>query len=160
DSGELAAAVAEQIGRQIVNLPRQDIARRSLRENGAVCVCTDIEEALGLANELAPEHLELLCANAWERSQSVRNAGSVFVGPWTPEPVGDYYAGLNHVLPTAGTARFFSPLSVDSFLKRMSVVEYTQSALTAAADDIMTLAEAEGLNAHAGAVKARIEKHG
>ena len=116
-----------------------------------------MDEAIEFANDLAPEHLEVCVANPLEYIGRLDNAGSLFLGNYSPEPLGDYYAGPNHVLPTSGTARFFSPLSVDSFIKKSSFIYYTQDALKAAKDDIVALAEAEGLTAHANSIKVRSE---
>ena len=120
-------------------------------------VCDTMDEAIEFANDLAPEHLEVCVANPLEYIGRLDNAGSLFLGNYSPEPLGDYYAGPNHVLPTSGTARFFSPLSVDSFIKKSSFIYYTQDALKAAKDDIVALAEAEGLTAHANSIKVRSE---
>ena len=120
-------------------------------------ICDTIEKAVELANELAPEHLEVCCKNPTEFIGKLDNAGSVFLGQYSPEPLGDYYAGPNHVLPTSGTARFFSPLSVDSFIKKVSYIYYTEQALKNAESDIVKIAEAERLTAHANSIKVRFE---
>ena len=117
-----------------------------------------MEEAVEFAHDLAPEHLEVCCANPMEYVGRLDNAGSVFLGNYSPEPLGDYFAGPNHVLPTSGTARFFSPLSVDSFVKKSSFIYYTQPALQAASEDIIRLAETEGLTAHANSIRVRGEE--
>ena len=130
-------------------------ARQSLAQNGLVIICRSEDEMVRLANEIAPEHLEIMTFDPLAVLTRIKNAGSVFLGPWTPEPVGDYYSGTNHVLPTNGTARFASPLGVYDFVKRMSYTRYTEAALLKAKDDIVELAYAEGLLAHAEAVKAR-----
>ena len=117
-----------------------------------------MDEAVGFANELAPEHLEVCVRDPMEYIGRLDNAGSVFLGNYSPEPLGDYFAGPNHVLPTSGTARFFSPLSVDSFVKKSSFIYYTKSALLPQADDIIRLAEAEGLTAHANSIRVRKEE--
>jgi histidinol dehydrogenase len=122
---------------------------------GAAMVVPDIETAIDLANRLAPEHLELVVDSPFEYLDRIRNAGAIFIGPYTPEPVGDYIAGPNHVLPTAGTARFSSALGVDNFTKKSSLINYSRSAFMAEAEDIVTLAETEGLDAHARAIKVR-----
>ena len=127
----------------------------SLENFGAVIVCQDLDQMVELANEIAPEHLEVMIQNPLEMVGRFENAGSVFLGRFSPEPLGDYFAGPNHVLPTSGTARFFSPLSVDSFVKRSSFIYYTEEALRAAAKDIVTIAEREGLTAHANAITVR-----
>ena len=155
DSG-LPAKVEAEIERQIKTLSREDIIRKSLTEQGAMIVCRDLESMLVLADKFAPEHLELCVENPEKALEKIENAGSVFLGNYSPEPLGDYYAGPNHVLPTSGTARFFSPLSVDDFVKRISYIRYTKAALDAAAKDILTIADKEGLTAHANSIKERL----
>lgn len=154
-SEETANETAKELSRQMQTLERRDIIEQSLNDFGAIIVCKDISEAVDFANELAPEHLELAVENPMEYIGRVDNAGSVFLGHYSPEPLGDYFAGPNHVLPTSGTARFFSPLSVDSFIKKSSFIYYTESALSEAKDDIIKLAETEGLTAHANSIKVR-----
>ena len=154
-----SARVAEEtiaaVYRQIETLSRKDIINQSLDNFGAVMLCNNMDEAVAFANELAPEHLEVCAENPMEYIGKIDNAGSVFLGNWSPEPLGDYFAGPNHVLPTSGTARFFSPLSVDSFVKKSSFIYYTQDALLKAKDDIIKLAETEGLTAHANSIRVR-----
>ena len=152
----LAQQVAEELERQTAQLERREIMEQSLQNYGAILVCDTMREAVAFANSLAPEHLEICCENPIEYLGCIDNAGSVFLGNYSPEPLGDYYAGANHVLPTGGTARFFSPLSVDSFLKKSSFIYYTRQALAAAGPDVMTLAKAEGLTAHANSIKVRM----
>lgn len=154
-SEETANETAKELSRQMQTLERRDIIEQSLNDFGAIIVCKDISEAVDFANELAPEHLELAVENPMEYIGRVDNAGSVFLGQYSPEPLGDYFAGPNHVLPTSGTARFFSPLSVDSFIKKSSFIYYTEPALSEAKDDIIKLAETEGLTAHANSIKVR-----
>ena len=154
-SEETANETAKELSRQMQALERRDIIEQSLDDFGAIIVCKDISEAVDFANELAPEHLELAVENPMEYIGRVDNAGSVFLGHYSPEPLGDYFAGPNHVLPTSGTARFFSPLSVDSFIKKSSFIYYTEPALFKAKDDIIKLAETEGLTAHANSIKVR-----
>lgn len=154
-SEETANETAKELSRQMQTLERRDIIEQSLNDFGAIIVCKDISEAVDFANELAPEHLELAVDNPMEYIGRVDNAGSVFLGHYSPEPLGDYFAGPNHVLPTSGTARFFSPLSVDSFIKKSSFIYYTEPALSEAKDDIIKLAETEGLTAHANSIKVR-----
>lgn len=154
-SEETANETAKELSRQMQTLERRDIIEQSLNDFGAIIVCKDISEAVDFANELAPEHLELAVENPMEYIGRVDNAGSVFLGHYSPEPLGDYFAGPNHVLPTSGTARFFSPLSVDSFIKKSSFIYYTEPALSEAKDDIIKLAETEGLTAHANSIKVR-----
>ncbi len=154
-SEETANETAKELSRQMQTLERRDIIEQSLNDFGAIIVCKDISEAVDFANELAPEHLELAVENPMEYIGRVDNSGSVFLGHYSPEPLGDYFAGPNHVLPTSGTARFFSPLSVDSFIKKSSFIYYTEPALSEAKDDIIKLAETEGLTAHANSIKVR-----
>ena len=157
-SKPLAQAVAAEITSQLPQLSRADIARASLAKFGAAVVVPDIPMALALANRMAPEHLELHIRNPFDCVGQIRNAGAVFVGDFTPEPVGDYIAGPNHVLPTAGTARFSSALSVERFTKQTSLVHYSQEAFFEEARDITRLATVEGLDAHVNAVELRLSK--
>jgi len=154
----LAKATSEEIERQMQTLSRKDIIRESIDNFGAIIVCDTIDEAVDFANELAPEHLEVCCENPLEYIGRLDNAGSVFLGNYSPEPLGDYYAGPNHVLPTSGTARFFSPLSVDDFIKKSSFIYYTEAELLKAADDIICIAETEELTAHANSIAVRKKK--
>ena len=153
----VAQRTAEELERQTALLPRQEIVRESLSRFGAGIVCRDLDEAVEFANELAPEHLEVVTEEPLALLDRLDNAGSVFLGSYSPEPLGDYFAGPNHVLPTSGTARFFSPLSVDSFVKRSSFISYTAEALQEAGADIIKLAETEGLHAHAQSVRVRMK---
>lgn len=155
NSEKIASETVDALKRQVEDMPRKDIIKKSLKDYGAVIVCQNLGEAVDFANELAPEHLEMCVENPMEYIGRMDNAGSVFLGNYSPEPLGDYYAGPNHVLPTGGTARFFSPLSVDSFVKKSSFIYYTESALSQDKDDVITLAEAEGLGAHANSIKVR-----
>ena len=154
-SEKLAEETVKELSRQMEHLSRKEIIDESLTNFGGIIVCDDMDTAVALANQVAPEHLELSVDNPFLYLGRIDNAGSVFMGHFSPEPLGDYYAGPNHVLPTSGTARFFSPLSVDTFTKKSSFIYYTKDALEAASGDIVTLAEKEGLTAHAGAVKVR-----
>ena len=154
-SMEIAEQTVAEIERQLATLSRREIIEASLRDYGAILVCKDMDEAVDFANRLAPEHLEVMCADSLEYIGKLDNAGSVFLGKYAPEPLGDYYAGPNHVLPTGGTARFYSPLSVDSFVKKSGFVYYNREALEAAKDDVIRIAEAEGLTAHANSIKVR-----
>lgn len=154
-SETVARATVKEIERQIRFLERQEIIERSLEDYGEIIVCENMDQAVRFANELAPEHLEMCVEEPLKYIGMIDNAGSVFLGNWSPEPLGDYYAGPNHVLPTSGTARFFSPLSVDSFIKKSSFIYYTQQELARAKEDIITLAETEGLTAHANSIKVR-----
>jgi histidinol dehydrogenase len=156
DSDRMAQAVAKEIKGQLQGLARVDIAKEALKKFGAIFVVEKMTDAIDMANRIAPEHLELHLRDPYEVLGNIRNAGAVFVGDYTPEPVGDYMAGPNHVLPTAGTARFSSALSVDNFIKKTSVIQYTQKAFQREAADIMRLAEIEGLGAHAKSIKIRL----
>ena len=157
DSRETANHVAEAIKHQIDVLPRREIAAESISRYGAILVVPDITTAVDLANRIAPEHLELQLKDPFDVIGHIRNAGAVFLGHFTPEAVGDYIAGPNHVLPTAGTARFSSALSVENFVKKTSIVQYSKQAFKKEAKDIMRLAEIEGLTAHENAVKIRLK---
>ena len=156
-SDELARAVDAEIVRQTGYLSRSEIMECSLRDFGCAIVCRDLDEAAALANEIAPEHLEVVTEEPRALLPKLKNAGAVFLGAWSPEPLGDYLAGPDHVLPTSGTARFFSPLSVDSFLKTMSVIEYSRETLEPIKDQIVALAETEKLTAHANSIRVRFE---
>lgn len=154
----LAKEIADEVQKQTARLERESIIASSLRDFGAIIVTDTIEEAFALANKIAPEHLELCMEHARDFLPMVRNAGAVFLGHYSPEPLGDYFAGPSHVLPTSGTARFFSPLSVDDFIKKSSIIEYSKSALEKVHGDIELFAHAEGLTAHENSVKIRFEK--
>lgn len=154
-SEALANNVVTELEKQIQSLSRADIIRESLKNYGVIIICRNTDEAVSFANELAPEHLEVCLNNPMEYIGRLDNAGSVFLGNYSPEPLGDYLAGPNHVLPTSGTARFFSPLSVDSFVKKSSFIYYTEDALRREKDDIVKMAETEGLTAHAASIKVR-----
>lgn len=155
DSAELAGKVAEEAEKQLKKLPREEITRASLDRNGLIIVTEDIMQAVELANVSAPEHMEILTEQPFHLLPYVRHAGAVFLGAYSPEPLGDYFAGPNHVLPTGGTARYYSVLNVETFMKRTSIISYTQAQLDAVSDDVIRLAEAEGLQAHANAVRLR-----
>lgn len=157
DDKKLAENTVAALYRQLETLSRRDIIEKSLDGYGAVIVCGNMDEAVEFANELAPEHLEVCCNNPFEYLGKLDNAGSVFLGNYSPEPLGDYFAGANHVLPTGGTARFFSPLSVDDFIKKSSFIYYPREELLKAADDIILLAETEELTAHANSIKVRLK---
>ena len=154
---KIANETVSELYRQMETLSRRSIIEKSLDNFGGIIVCDTIQDAIDFANDLAPEHLEVCCENPFEYIGKLDNAGSLFLGSYSPEPLGDYYAGANHVLPTSGTARFFSPLSVDSFIKKTSFIYYTQPELMKAADDIICLAETEELTAHANSIKIRKE---
>lgn len=154
-SEKIADETVKELYEQIKTLSRREIIEQSLDHFGAVIICKDLGEAVDFANELAPEHLELCAKDPMEYLGSLDNVGSVFLGNYSPEPLGDYFAGPNHVLPTSGTARFFSPLSVDSFIKKSSFIYYTKDALEPVCDEIITLAKTEGLTAHANSIEVR-----
>lgn len=153
---DLGKDIIEEIERQIALLDRKETAIRSLRDNGLIFVVNSLDVAVSLANKIAPEHLELMVRDPWALLPQIRHAGAIFLGDYTPEPVGDYIAGPNHVLPTMGTARFSSALGVETFLKRSSVISYTKKAFIDDALDIIALAEKEGLTAHASSIKIRL----
>ena len=157
DSKELALAVQAEIEAQLVKLEREEIARASIEKNGKIIIAGDLAQAIDIANEIAPEHLELCVDEPFEWLDKVKYAGSVFLGRNCPEAVGDYYAGPNHTLPTSGTARFSSPLSVDDFVRKMQFAYYTQDALAEAAYDIAAFARKEGLIGHARSITIRLE---
>ncbi|MDR1734573.1 MAG: histidinol dehydrogenase [Oscillospiraceae bacterium] len=154
-SRAILEATAAELEAQLAALPRSEIAAEALRNYGAFVLFQNVEAAIRYANLFAPEHLELCVRNPMELLGAIENAGSIFLGHYSPEPVGDYYAGANHVLPTGGTARFFSPLSVDDFVRKTQFISYTREALAAAKEDILTLAAAETLFAHGNAVAIR-----
>ena len=157
NSRALAEAVDREIIRQTGYLTRSEIMEASLRDFGCAIVCDTLEDCAALANEIAPEHLEIMTEEPRALLPRIKNAGAVFLGAWSPEPLGDYLAGPDHVLPTSGTARFFSPLSVDSFLKTMSIIQYDRDNLAPIRNDIIRLAEAEHLTAHANSIRVRFE---
>lgn len=157
-SQTLAEQVDAEIVRQTCYLSRSAIMEESLKNFGAVIVCPTLEKCVELANEVAPEHLEVCTENPRALLPGIRNAGAVFLGSWAPEPLGDYLAGPDHVLPTSGTARFFSPLSVDSFLKTMSVLEFDKASLEPIHSEVIAFAEAEHLTAHANSIRVRFEE--
>ena len=158
DSMELAQAVAEELEKQIPVLPRHEIAGTSIERNGKIIVADDIRQAVAIANEIAPEHLELCVDDPFKLLEEVRHAGSVFLGRYCPEAMGDYYAGPNHTLPTMGTARFSSALSVDDFVKKTQYLYYTEEALKNAAQDVYDFAQREGLGGHAKSAMIRIDR--
>lgn len=157
-SEELAGAVSDQAECFMEQLSRRDIIRKSLENYGYILLAENMEDAIQTANEIASEHLEILTRDPFEIMPKIRNAGAIFLGEYSSEPLGDYFAGPNHILPTNGTARFFSPLNVDDFLKKTSVISYSREALEKAHKDIETFAESEGLTAHAGSIRVRFEK--
>ncbi len=156
-SRKLAEETKAELERQVETLSRKEIIRESLQNFGGIIVCDTIDRAIDLANEVAPEHLEVAVKDPFTYLGRLDNAGSIFLGEYAPEPLGDYYAGPNHVLPTSGTARFFSPLSVDAFVKKSSYIYYTKEALQEASADIVRFANREGLTAHANSIIVRSE---
>ncbi len=158
DSMALAEAVSAELERQLALLPREEIARTSIEQNGKIIVADRLDDVIAVANEIAPEHLELCVDNPFDYLDKIENAGSIFLGRYCPEALGDYFAGPNHTLPTSGTARFSSPLSVDDFVKKSQYTYYTKDALGAVADQIALFAQKEGLEAHAKSVTIRMDK--
>ena len=157
DSMELAVKVQEEIENQLKKLPREEIARTSIDNNGKIIVADSLLDVIDVANEIAPEHLELSVDNPFDYLDKIKNAGSIFMGRYCPEALGDYYSGANHTLPTSGTARFSSPLSVDDFVKKSQYTYYTKEALQKVAEDVAFFAEKEGLSAHARSATIRFE---
>ena len=156
-SKELAEKVSKQVDVFVNELSRKEIMQKSLDNYGYVLVAENMEEAIDAVNEIASEHLEILTANPFEIMTKVRNAGAIFMGEYASEPLGDYFAGPNHILPTNGTAKFFSPLNVDDFLKKTSIISYSREALEKVHKDIETFAESEGLTAHANSIRVRFD---
>ncbi len=157
-SGQVAEGVCKELATQLEELERAETARKSLESNGLVLVVKDLDQAADMANRVGPEHLELMVKRPWELLPKIRHAGAVFLGQFSPEPVGDYIAGPNHVLPTMGTARFSSALGVETFLKRSSIISYSREAFLEDAGDVMGLARIEGLTAHERSVGIRLKK--
>ncbi len=156
DSKKLAENVYEEIKIQTEALPKKDIVKKSLKDFSAIILVDDFKTAIHIANEIAPEHLEICVKEPFHILSDIKNAGAIFLGNYSPEPLGDYMAGPNHVLPTGGTARFFSPLSVDDFIKKSSIISFSKEALEKIGNDVIKFAEAEGLDAHANAVRVRL----
>lgn len=154
-SAEIAAQTAAELKRQTTGISREEIIRESIQNYGGIIICQNEQQMIELANQFAPEHMEVMTKNPMEYIGKIDNVGSLFLGKYAPEPLGDYYAGPNHVLPTSGTARFFSPLGVDSFIKRSSFIYYTKEALEEVKDDVMLIANKEQLTAHANSIKVR-----
>ena len=154
-SNTLAEAVLEEIHKETKQLERKDIIQASLKQNGRIIIADHLAEAFAIVNELAPEHLQLMVKNPMEQVSQIENAGAIFLGNHSPEPLGDYYAGPNHTLPTSGTAAFSSPLGVYDFMKKSSIIHYSKEALIEVAEHIITLANTEGLTAHANAIRMR-----
>ena len=156
-SEQLAKQVSEQVDEFTRILSRQDIIQKSLDNYGYILVTDTMEEAIETANAIAPEHMEVLTKDPFAILPKIQNAGAIFLGNYSSEPLGDYFAGPNHVLPTNGTARFFSPLSVDDYIKKSSIIYYSKEALEAVYPEIVAFAEAEQLTAHANSIKVRFE---
>lgn len=159
-SKELAGRIQEEVEQQLARLPREEIARASIEKYGVIYVTSSLEEAIDVVNQLAPEHLEVLVEDPFHWIGRIKHAGAIFLGEYSSEPVGDYFAGPNHVLPTNGTAKFSSPLNVDDFLKKSSIISYHKNDFLQNADKIMRLARYEGLEGHARAIGVRLEKEG
>ena len=156
-SQELAKKVSGEVDAFVASLPRQEIMRKSLDNYGYILVAENMDDAIDAANEIASEHLEILTQNPFDIMPKIKNAGAIFLGEYSSEPLGDYFAGPNHILPTNGTARFFSPLNVDDFIKKSSIISYSRQALEAVHKDIELFATSEGLTAHANSIKVRFE---
>lgn len=156
-SQKLAEEVSEWVDKFTAELERKEIIQKSLDNFGNIFVAENMDDAIDASNEIAPEHLEIITANPWETMTKIKNAGAIFLGEYSSEPLGDYFAGPNHVLPTNGTARFFSPLSVDDFIKKSSIISYSKAALEAVHTDIELFAKAEGLTAHANSIAVRFK---
>lgn len=156
-SEELARKVSEQVDQFVTELSRTEIMQKSLDNYGYILIGDTMEDVIDIANEIASEHLEIMTSNPFDVMMKIKNAGAIFIGEYSSEPLGDYFAGPNHVLPTNGTAKFFSPLSVDDFIKKSSIIAYSKEALTPLHEDIIRFAEAEKLTAHANSIKVRFE---
>lgn len=154
---ELAEKVSAEVDRFVAQLPRTEIIQKSLDNYGYILVAENMEDAIAAVNDIASEHLEILTANPFETMTKIRNAGAIFLGEYASEPLGDYFAGPNHILPTNGTAKFFSPVNVDDFIKKTSIISYSREALEKIHTDIEAFAESEGLFAHANSIKVRFE---
>jgi histidinol dehydrogenase len=154
---EFADKVRGEIEKILETLPTEPVARESVDNMGAIIVCDNLDEAVALSNDIAPEHLEIATADPDKLLDEIRNAGSVFLGEYSPEPLGDYFAGANHVLPTSGNAKFASPLGTYDFIKKQSVIKYTKQGLKQVANEIDTFAKGEGLYAHANSITVRFE---
>lgn len=154
---ELAEKVKEELKKQTEVLSRKEIIEKSLKDFGSIIVAKDLKEAIALSNEIAPEHLELMVENPFELISEIKNAGAIFLGQYSPEPLGDYFAGPNHTLPTSSTAKFYSPLSTDDFVKKSSLIYYNRENLEKNKDKIIKIAESEGLTAHANSIRVRFK---
>ncbi|BCD59866.1 MULTISPECIES: histidinol dehydrogenase [unclassified Nitratiruptor] len=158
DSAELAQSVSDEVELFLQNLQRREIAQKSIEERGAIIVASNMDEAVELMNTIAPEHLEIMTANPFDLLSKIKHAGAIFLGENTPEPIGDYIAGPNHTLPTGGTARFYSPLNVEHFLKKSSIINFSRQAMQDIGDAAAILAHTEGLEAHAKSIEIRLNK--
>lgn len=158
-SQSLAEKVSEEVDKFVPTLSRKDIIQKSLDQFGRILVADSVDQAVEAANEIASEHLEIVMENPFEIMTRIQNAGAIFIGEYSSEPLGDYFAGPNHILPTNGTAKFFSPLSVDDFVKKSSVIYYSRNALDEIHEDIIRFAQAEGLTAHANSIKVRFPEN-
>ena len=156
-SETLAEQVSVEVDKFVEVLSRKEIIEKSLENFGYILIAEDMDEAIEAANEIASEHMEIVTKNAFEVMTKIRNAGAIFIGEYSSEPLGDYFAGPNHVLPTNGTAKFFSPLSVDDFIKKSSIISYSREALEPVYKDIVQFAECEKLTAHANSIRVRFE---
>ena len=156
-SQALAKEVEKEIELWLQKLPREEIARKSIQERGAIIVGRDMDEALSLMNEIAPEHLEVVTRNPWELLPSIKHAGAIFLGSNTPEAIGDYVAGPNHTLPTGGTAKFYSPLGVENFMKKSSIIAFSQKGINEIGEACALMANTEGLHAHEQSVRVRLK---
>ncbi|EOI0037216.1 histidinol dehydrogenase, partial [Listeria monocytogenes] len=157
-SKKIAEETQNEINKQLENLPRKAIAQKSIETQGKIIIAANTQEMFDIMNEIAPEHLEVQLENPMNYLNQIKNAGSIFLGSYASEPLGDYFAGPNHVLPTSGTAKFFSPLGVEDFTKRSAFISYTKEALAKEKDAIVLLAKKEGLDAHAKAIQIRFEE--
>lgn len=157
-SEELASAVSKEVEQFVKELSRREILEKSLENYGYILIAKDLEEAINVANDIASEHLEIVTKDSFNVMTKIKNAGAIFIGEYSSEPLGDYFAGPNHVLPTNGTAKFFSPLSVDDFIKKSSIISYSKEALEPIHKDIIKFANAEQLTAHANSIKVRFEE--
>lgn len=157
-SRELAEQVSAEVDGFVARLSRREIMEKSLENYGYILLAEDMEAAIQAANDIASEHLEILTKNPFDTMTRIKNAGAIFLGEYSSEPLGDYYAGPNHILPTNGTAKFFSPVNVDDFLKKTSIISYSREALQAVHEDIERFAESEGLTAHANSIRVRFEE--
>jgi histidinol dehydrogenase len=152
----LAVATSDEVERYLGVLLRNEIARKSIDERGCIIVASSMDEAIELMNEIAPEHLEVMTNNPFELLPKIKHAGAIFLGENTPEPIGDYVAGPNHTLPTGGTAKFYSPLNVENFMKKSSIISFSKKAIVEIGEECSLLADTEGLTAHAESVRVRL----